>query len=144
MTDEEINAMTALADAAIKNDGWSHVHYVEVMRRFQNSFKPTAIKGLIERLKQAESDSDQYSSLLAQIRDMIGAWPPSDISDGYAMGHPEGVVTLVKAYMDKMQAERDEAYRALVCLVDHDLRDPKWDVYCEAMEKARAFVEDEE
>jgi hypothetical protein len=31
-----------------------------------------------------------------------------------------------------------------VCFDHCKITDPKWDVYCEALEKARAFVEEEE
>ena len=116
MTDEEINAMTALADAAIKNDGWSHVHYVEVMHRFQNSFNPTAIKGLIERLEKADAENENVRRANLDCVD----------------------------HFNQMRDDLAEAYRALVCLVDCDLYNPKWDDHCRVQEKARAFVEGEE
>ena len=117
MTDDEIKKLAALADEAtpgpwlptIKKevgpvsieddqslgmvipceDAYTHADAVYIA-----AANPTAIKGLIERLKQAET-------------------------------------------------QRDEAYRALVCLVDCDLYNPKWDDHCRVQEKARAFVEDE-
>ena len=48
------------------------------------------------------------------------------------------------AQLATAKAELAEAYRALVCLVDCDLHDPKWDDHCRVLEKARAFVEGEE
>lgn len=115
MTDDEIKKLAALADEAtpgpwlptIKKevgpvsieddqslgmvipcaDAYTHADAVYIA-----AANPTAIKGLIERLKQAET-------------------------------------------------QRDEAYRALVCFDHCKITDPKWDVYCEAMEKACAFVE---
>ena len=56
--------------------------------------------------------------------------------------NPAAILSLI-ALLEKAEAQRDDAYRALVCLVDHAIRDPHWDDHCRVQEKARAFVEEE-
>ena len=115
MTDEEINARAALADEhlAIIEPGELDIwHHWDT--GYRDAANPTAIKALIERLEQAEADNENVRRANLDCVD----------------------------HFNQMRDDLAEAYRALVCLVDHDLRDPHWDYHCRVQEKARAFVED--
>ena len=153
MTDEELNALEDLADFINPHPKTRGGVMLDASKLREAS---TAIKSLIERLRKADAEDlwdkemgqsflddlsrmrkerDAAENVVRDINDLLRG------NDLFTSTTVHSVVDLIDA-KDRAESERDEAYRALVCLVDCDIYNPKWDDHCRVQEKARKFVED--
>ena len=113
MTDEEIKALAALADehlAILEPSELDIWHHWDT--GYRDAANPLYIKALIERLRIAEAENENVRKANLYCADLF----------------------------NQMKDDLADAYRALVCLVDHDLRDPHWDYHCRVLEKARYAI----